>query len=83
LLVGMLISLHFDPRLVRRMPIVNILHTMKAMVAITTRVMKVKHGLLILRKKLKVNLTPIRDNFLNAENSLIAIEYGRSSSDFR
>jgi hypothetical protein len=32
---------------------------------------------------LKVNLTPIRDNFLNVENSLIATEYGRSSSDFR
>jgi hypothetical protein len=56
---------------------------MKAMAVITTRVMKVKHGLLILQKKLKINLTPIRDNFLSAENSLIATEYGRSSNNFR
>jgi len=79
LLVGTQINLILDLRLVKRMPIVNTWHTTKAMVDTTRKVMKIKIGLSLLQRKLRISQIHINPSSLNAENNLIVIESGRSS----
>ena len=49
---------------------------MRVMEDLTRKVMKVKIGLLLLQKKLKINLMPTKPSSLSAERSSITTEYG-------